>query len=125
MTASTSPFASHIARLLAHKRALGMAYHREQWFLAEFERATTKWPDCVLSEAVVRAWTTAAAKMGNLCEFEDLTEDLVQGLRTHGAMTISTREERVLRMAFGDVPRELLTTGAEAVREIRTEGHET
>ena len=56
MTASTSPFASHIARLLAHKRALGMAYHREQWFLAEFERATTKWPACVLSEAVVRMY---------------------------------------------------------------------
>ena len=56
MTASTSPFASHIARLLAHKRALGMAYHREQWFLAEFERATTTWPDSVLSEAVVRMY---------------------------------------------------------------------
>ena len=56
MTAPTSPFACHIVRLLAHKRALGIAYHREQWFLAEFERATTKWPDDVLSEAVVRMY---------------------------------------------------------------------
>ena len=30
MNALTSPFAAHIARLLAHKRALGVAYHRER-----------------------------------------------------------------------------------------------
>lgn len=30
MTALASPFASHIARLLAHKHALGIAYHREK-----------------------------------------------------------------------------------------------
>ena len=33
-----------------------MAYHREQWFLAEFERATRNWPDDVLSEAAVRMY---------------------------------------------------------------------
>jgi integrase len=56
VTAPTSPFAPHIARLLAHKRALGIAYHREQWFLAEFERATRNWPEDVLSEAAVRMY---------------------------------------------------------------------
>ena len=56
MTAPVSPFAPHIARLLAHKRALGIAYHREQWFLAEFERATRNWPDDVISDPVVRMY---------------------------------------------------------------------
>ena len=64
MTAPTSPFAPHIVRLLAHKRALGIAYHREQWFLAELERATTKWPDDVLSEAVVRMYLSKHADGG-------------------------------------------------------------
>ena len=56
MTALTSPFASHIARLRAHHRALGVAYTRERRFLAEFERLTVGWPDDVLSEALVRTY---------------------------------------------------------------------
>ncbi len=56
---------------------------------------------------VVQAWTPAAAQMRNLCEFEDVTEDLVQRLRTDGAMTISAREERIRRLAFRDARREL------------------
>jgi len=56
MTAPTSPFASHIARLQAHHRALGVAYTRERRFLAEFERLTIDWPDDVLSEALVRQY---------------------------------------------------------------------
>lgn len=50
MNALTSPFASPIARLLAHKHALGVAYHRERGCLAEFERLTVGWSDDVLSE---------------------------------------------------------------------------
>lgn len=45
MTGQVSPFAPHIARVLAHKHALGIAYHRERRFFAEFERATIGWPD--------------------------------------------------------------------------------
>jgi integrase len=56
MNALTSPFASDIARLLAHKRALGVAYHRERAFLAEFERLTVGRPDHVLSETLVRTY---------------------------------------------------------------------
>jgi integrase/recombinase XerD len=56
MTALISPFASHIARLLAHDRALGVAYSRERGFLAEFERLTVGWPDDVLSEVLVRKY---------------------------------------------------------------------
>lgn len=56
MTALTSPFASHIARLLAHQRALGVAYHRERRFFAEFERLTVGWSDDVLSDTLVRKY---------------------------------------------------------------------
>lgn len=64
MTALASPFASHIARLLAHKHALGIAYHREKGFFAEFERATIGWPDDVLSEAVVRTYLSGRTDGG-------------------------------------------------------------
>jgi integrase len=60
----TSPFTPLIVRLLAHKRALGIAYHREEWFLAEFERATRHWPDAVLSEAVVRMYLSKYTEGG-------------------------------------------------------------
>ena len=56
MNALTSPFASHIARLLAHKHALGVAYHRERGFFAEFERLTVGWSDDVLSDTLVRKY---------------------------------------------------------------------
>lgn len=56
MNALTSPFASHIARLLTYKHALGVAYARERRFLAEVERLTVGWPDAVLSEALVRTY---------------------------------------------------------------------
>jgi integrase len=56
MNALTSPFAPHIARLLAHKRPLGIAYVREQRFLAEFERLTVGSSDAVLSEVLVRKY---------------------------------------------------------------------
>jgi hypothetical protein len=56
MNGRTSPFAPHIARLLAHKRALGIAYVRERRFLAEFERLTVGRSDAVLSEDVVRQY---------------------------------------------------------------------
>jgi hypothetical protein len=58
MNAATSPFARPIARLLAHKRALGLGYVREARFLAEIERLTVGWPDAVLSEGVARTYLT-------------------------------------------------------------------
>lgn len=64
MTAPTSPFASHIARLQAHHRALGVAYIRERGFLAEFERLTIDWPDDVLSEALVRKYLAGKTEGG-------------------------------------------------------------
>ena len=64
MTAHVSPFAPHIARLLAHKQALGMTYLREQRFFAEFERATIAWPNDVLSEAVVRTYLSGKTEGG-------------------------------------------------------------
>ncbi len=63
MTA-TSPFTSHIARLLAHKRALGVAYQRERGFLAEVERLTVGWPDDVLSETLVRKYLAESGAGG-------------------------------------------------------------
>ena len=74
---------------------------------------------------VVQAWPTAATQVWNLCEFEDVTENLVQRLRTHGAVTISAREERIRRLTFGDARHEHQTAGPKAVRQIRTDGHET
>lgn len=56
MTARTSHFATPITRLLAHKRSLGVTYHRERAFLAEFERLTVGWPTAVLSETLVRTY---------------------------------------------------------------------
>ena len=64
MTGQVSPFAPHIARVLAHKHALGIAYHRERRFFAEFERATVGWPDGVLSETVVRTYLSRHADGG-------------------------------------------------------------
>lgn len=64
MTALTSPFASHIARLRAHQGALGVAYIRERRFLAEFERLTVDWPDDVLSEALVRKYLAGRTEGG-------------------------------------------------------------
>ena len=64
MTALTSPFASHIARLRAHQGALGVAYIREGRFLAEFERLTVGWPDDVLSETLVRKYLAGRTEGG-------------------------------------------------------------
>jgi integrase len=64
MNALTSPFAPHIERLLAHKRALGIAYARERRFLAEFERLTVGCSDAVLSEELVRQYLTGRTDGG-------------------------------------------------------------
>ena len=74
---------------------------------------------------VVQAWTTAATQMRNLCEFEDVPEDLVQRLRIDCAMTIRAGEERVRWLAFRDARCEHHTAGTKAVRQIRADGHET
>jgi integrase len=62
MNAPTSPFVDHVARLLAYKQALGVAYVRERRFFAEVERLTIGWPDAVLSEALVRTYLTRGPK---------------------------------------------------------------
>lgn len=54
MTTSLSPFGPDIIRLLAHKRALGIGYVREEHLLREFGQLTAGWPDAVVSDAVVR-----------------------------------------------------------------------
>ncbi len=56
MNALTSPFASHIAHVLAHKHALGVAYQRERGFFAEFERLTVGWSEDVPSDTLVRKY---------------------------------------------------------------------
>jgi integrase len=64
MTAAGSPFADPITRFLAHQHALGVAYHRERAFLAEFERLTVGWPNDVLSETLVRHYLAGSSDGG-------------------------------------------------------------
>ncbi len=51
-----SPFGSQIACFLAHKRALGFAYCREQAFLDELARLASSRNEEILSEALVRQY---------------------------------------------------------------------
>jgi len=59
-----SRFGSQIARFLAHKRALGFAYRREQAFLGEFGRLASSWHEAVLSEALVRQYLSSWSEAG-------------------------------------------------------------
>lgn len=56
MRAFTSPFGSRIEQFLAHKRALGFTYGREEGFLAEFDRFAASQQQDVLSEDLVRTY---------------------------------------------------------------------
>jgi len=60
-----SPLGSQIERFLAHKRALGLIYHREEAFLHEFDRfALLEKGEAVLSDELVRAYLSAFGPAG-------------------------------------------------------------
>lgn len=54
MRAFASPLGFQLERFLAHKRSLGLAYHREEGFLHEFDRFLATRNDPVLCEAMTR-----------------------------------------------------------------------
>jgi len=57
MSGFTSSLGSQIERFLAHKRALGLTYHREEAFLREFDRFALREPgEGILTEKLVRAY---------------------------------------------------------------------
>jgi integrase len=60
MKSFASPLGSDIARFLAHKRGLGFAYHREEWFLHDLDRIAATRQDEVVSEALVREYLAEA-----------------------------------------------------------------
>jgi integrase len=51
-----SPLADQLQRFLAHRRALGFAYIREERFLREVDRLATSSTDAVVSEAFARSY---------------------------------------------------------------------
>jgi integrase len=59
-----SPFEAQIARFLAHKRALGFAYRREQNFLDEFSRLASSRQETLLSEALARQYLSCWSEAG-------------------------------------------------------------
>lgn len=59
-----SPFEAQIARFLAHKRALGFAYRREQAFLGEFRRLASSRQEAFLSEALARQYLSSWSDAG-------------------------------------------------------------
>lgn len=65
MSTFTSPLSSQIERFLAHKRALGAIYHREEAFLREFDRfALRERSEPILSDELVRAYLSAFGEAG-------------------------------------------------------------
>ena len=54
MRAFTSCFGSWIEKFLAHKRALGFTYGREEGFLSEFDKFAASRQEDILTEALVR-----------------------------------------------------------------------
>src|SRR6202047_975289 len=62
--APVSPFEAQIARFLAHKRALGFAYRREQAFLGEFRRLASSRQEAFLSEALARQYLSSWSDSG-------------------------------------------------------------
>jgi integrase len=59
-----SPFEAQIARFLAHKRALGFVYRREQNFLDEFSRLASSRQETLLSEALARQYLSCWSEAG-------------------------------------------------------------
>lgn len=56
MNAFTSSLRTQIERFLAHKRALGFTYHREESFLREFDRFALREQSEFVSENLVRIY---------------------------------------------------------------------
>jgi hypothetical protein len=54
MKSFTSPFGPRIEEFLAHKRALGFTYGREEGFLAEFDRFAASQRKDALTENLIR-----------------------------------------------------------------------
>jgi len=81
MSIFTSPLGSQIERFLAHKRALGLIYHREEAFLREFDRFVLREQDeAVLSDNLVRAYFAAfgqAARPNRLTLIRQLARFLI------------------------------------------------
>ena len=61
MKSFVSPLGSDIARFLDHKRGLGFAYDREEWFLHDLDRIAATRHDAVVSEALVRGYLAEAS----------------------------------------------------------------
>lgn len=59
-----SPFEAQIAHFLAHKRALGFVYRREQAFLDEFSRLASSRQETLLSEALARQYLSCWSEAG-------------------------------------------------------------
>jgi len=57
-------FEAQIARFLAHKRALGFGYRREQAFLNEFGRLASSRQETILSEALARQYLSNWSEAG-------------------------------------------------------------
>ena len=60
----TSPLGSDIGRFLAHKRALGFAYDREEWSLHDLDRIAATRGDAMVSEALVREYLAEVSAPG-------------------------------------------------------------
>jgi len=65
-----STFGSEIERFLVHKRAVGFAYHREEFFLKEFARLASSRHEVILSEALLREYLS---RWGEACRPHRLT----------------------------------------------------
>jgi len=65
-----STFGCEIERFLAHKRAVGFAYHREELFLKEFGRLASSRHEVILSKALVREYLS---RWGEACRPHRLT----------------------------------------------------
>jgi integrase/recombinase XerD len=80
MSAFTSCLGPQIERFLAHKRALGRGYHREEAFLREIDRFASRGQNDFLSEQLVRIYIssfTPAARPHRLTIIRQLARFLV------------------------------------------------
>jgi integrase len=55
---------SDIGRFLTHKRALGLAYDREEWFLHDLDRIAATRDDAMVSEPLVREYLAEVSAPG-------------------------------------------------------------
>lgn len=75
-----SPLGPDISRFLAHKRGLGFAYDKEEWFLHDLDRIAATRHDSMVSEALVREYlaeTSTACRSHRLTAVRQLARFLV------------------------------------------------